>query len=194
MYSNTNGVDHTLPRPLILTFPYRRYDHAVDMVPELLRMGNRIMEWIEARPERIGVVISGDLAHTHQTTGPYGYSNASGLFDAAMGEWANGGNRQTKGYGDPCNVKSLHALLDKARKLQPDAKSCGFTGYILWHGMMRCPTDDSGSEAIGDNPIDVDIVHRQQPEQQQFRSKVLVNRNVTYYGMMAAIFDSVNPA
>ena len=187
-------VDHTRPRPLILTFPHRRYDHAVDMVPELLRMGNRIMEWIETRPERIGVVISGDLAHTHQETGPYGYSNASGLFDTAMEEWADGSNEETSRNSDPCSVMSVQAILDKAPKLQPDAKSCGFTGYILWHGMMRCPMNDSGAEPIDHYPIDVDSVYPQQEEKHQFRSEVLVNRNVTYYGMMAAIFHSINLA
>ena len=30
---------------------------------------------------RVAMVISGDMAHTHQSTGPYGYSNASQPFD-----------------------------------------------------------------------------------------------------------------
>ena len=31
--------------------------------------------------EKVAVVISADLAHTHLKTGPYGYSNASEPFD-----------------------------------------------------------------------------------------------------------------
>jgi hypothetical protein len=206
-----------LPKLLIWTFPNRRYDHAIDMVPELLQIGDRIMEWIDHRPERIGVVVSGDLSHTHQPTGPYGYSNASALFDAAVGRWAGGGGhgggfdgtlRKTDSdYGDPCAKHSARALLDVARKLQPDAKSCGFTGYVLWHGMMRCPTtttnttttkrsNRNNNDDVGTNAShvasDTNIVHNHDSHQQQFRSKVLVNRNVTYYGMMAAIFEPFN--
>ena len=35
--------------------------------------------------ERVVVVISADLAHTHLSSGPYGYSNASEPFDLVSG-------------------------------------------------------------------------------------------------------------
>ena len=147
--------------PLIWTFPYRRYDHAVEMVPQLLEMGNAIAEWATRRPERIAVLISGDLSHTHLANGPYGYSNTSAPFDKAIGKWA----------ADACGWEAAKALLERATELQPDAKSCGFTGYILWHGMM-CSSSERNNRSI------------------QFDSKVIVNRNVTYYGMIAATFEA----
>ena len=36
---------------------------------------------LEESPQRIAVIISADLAHTHKADGPYGYSNASQPFD-----------------------------------------------------------------------------------------------------------------
>jgi aromatic ring-opening dioxygenase LigB subunit len=154
-----------LPQPqsfqyLIWSHPHRRYDHAaLEMVPELLNLGATIAKWAHDRPERIAVLISGDLSHTHlqEPQGPYGYSNASAPFDAALGRWAK----------NPCEHAS--SLLHRARRLQGNAKSCGFTGYVLWHGMM-CANSSSSFH-------------------QTYRSSVLDNRNVTYYGMMAAIFD-----
>ena len=38
-------------------------------------------DYLDARQEKIAVVISADLAHTHKASGPYGYSNASEPFD-----------------------------------------------------------------------------------------------------------------
>ena len=144
---------------LIWSHPKRRYDHAPDMVPELLRLGNYIRTWAEEqRSERIGVVISADLAHTHQPQGPYGYSNASGPFDAAIGHWAS----------NPCQNSA--SLLTIAASLERQALCCGFTGLVLLHGML-C----SGTEA----PI-------------PFQPTLLVNANVTYYGMMAATFDRIS--
>jgi aromatic ring-opening dioxygenase LigB subunit len=170
MGSNSSGFHYhcaSCPKPLIWTFPYRRYDHAPDMVPELLQMGAIIMEWAEARPEKIGMIVSGDLSHTHLASGPYGYSNASGPYDEAIGRWA--------GHDDPCDEQSEEALLGRARTLQPDAKSCGFTGYVLWHGMMcHHPTEHDNNHG-----------------RRRFHSRVFVNRNVTYYGMIAASFEPI---
>ena len=169
-FATTSSKKNSSLLPLIWTFPYRRYNHSVEMVPELLQIGAYIMEWAQQRPEKIAIIVSGDLSHTHQPSGPYGYSAASSLFDEAIGVWAGGNTNTTENFGrnwDPCRPEAAHALLNRAKELQPDAKSCGFTGYVLWHGMV-C----SSSTFV------------------EFDSKVLVNRNVTYYGMMGAIFEA----
>ena len=152
------------PKPLIWTFPYRRYDHGPEMVEELLSIGGDIMTWIQRRHERIGVIISGDLSHTHLSNGPYGYSPSSELYDNAIGQWVN----STLFSDDVChNPNVTTALLDRAKALQPNAKSCGFTGYVLWHGMM-CHSEATAASS--------------------FRSNLLAIGNVTYYGMAAAIY------
>ena len=49
--------------------------------------GGDLYDFLEARSERIAVVISADLAHTHKASGPYGYSNASEPFDLVITEY-----------------------------------------------------------------------------------------------------------
>ena len=140
---------------MILSHPLRRFTDAAEMVPELLRLGHFLRHWMDQESHvRIGVVISGDLSHTHLADGPYGYSNASAIFDAAVGHWAS----------NPC--QHAHALLQTSRDLQDEAMSCGFTGFVLLHGIL-CG-NDSGQPWI---------------------SNVAVNQNATYYGMMAATFE-----
>jgi hypothetical protein len=157
-------------QPLIWTFPHRRYQHSPEMVPELLAMGADMMTWIRQRPERIAVVVSGDLAHTHLSNGPYGYSNTSAIYDTAIKTWLSTSTGTTN---DPCSPAAEQALLEHARSLQQSALSCGFTGYVLWHGMMRCH---------GNNLKDVTP---------RFRTKLLAFGNVTYYGMCSGLVEEI---
>ena len=39
--------------------------------------------------EKVAIVISSDLAHTHSKDGPYGFSEKAQLFDDAIEKWAN---------------------------------------------------------------------------------------------------------
>ena len=148
-------------RYILWSYPLRRYTESTAMVPELLDLGTAIREWMEALPLNIGVLVSGDLSHTHQASGPYGYSNVSALFDEAIGHWAT----------NPC--EHADSLLQVAKTLQPHGMSCGFTGMVLLHGML-CGNENS----------------RNYHYDTLCRDRVYVNRNATYYGMMAATFDS----
>ena len=115
---------HIHRRYIIVSHPLRRYDQSPSMVPELLSLGKSIRDWADSRPERVALLISSDLSHTHQADGPYGYSNASAPFDAAIRKWAT---------SPLTNAKSL--LVD-ATSLQDRAKSCGFTGLVMLHGAL----------------------------------------------------------
>jgi aromatic ring-opening dioxygenase LigB subunit len=161
-------------RHLILSQPLRRYTHAIDMVSELVALGRMFRTWIDARPERVAVVISGDMSHTHRPDGPYGYSDQSAAFDAAVGRWA----------ADPCHQAT--SLLVEARFLQPKALSCGFTGMVLLHGML-CSGDENDNmddpNGNKENGFDFDPT--------AWDSHVWANRNVTYYGMMVASYERV---
>ncbi|XP_005112956.1 protein TTE1956 [Aplysia californica] len=109
----------------ILSQPSRRYKYDVEMIPELLRLGAGLFDYLEKTRKRVVVIISADLAHTHQASGPYGYSNTSEPFDLAIGKWASN--------LDP------EALLTTAASLVDRALSCGFTGMVMLHGLMeRC--------------------------------------------------------
>mmetsp|Transcript_13506 Transcript_13506/g.27955 ORF Transcript_13506/g.27955 Transcript_13506/m.27955 type:complete len:414 (-) Transcript_13506:528-1769(-) len=173
------------PRSHILwSLPRRRLtakDAGVSMVPELLQMGTHIRHWMDhEHPQiRFAVVISGDLAHTHRASGPYGYAPESVKLDQALGNWAGQA---------PCQPNSTHALLQQATQWQPQGLSCGFTGMVLWQGIM-CGDGGSTTNQQDDTTA---TTSRQQPSNitppQNWKSRVLVNRNVTYYGMMVAQF------
>jgi aromatic ring-opening dioxygenase LigB subunit len=164
-------------RHLILSQPLRRYTHAIDMVSELVALGRMFRTWIDARPERVAVVISGDMSHTHRFDGPYGYSDQSSAFDAAVGRWA----------ADPCHQAA--SLLEEARSLQPKAMSCGFTGMVLLHGML-CSGDDDDMD--NENESDDDNEDNGFYDPTTWDAHVRVNRNVTYYGMMVASYERVS--
>lgn len=59
-------------------------------------------------------------------------------------------------------------LLEEAAALAQQARSCGYTGLVLLHGMLQA----GGS----------------------WRSKLLANEAPTYYGMMTAIFQPTDDA
>ena len=154
-------------RHLILSHPLRRYDHGPEMIQELLDLGSVLFDWMEARPERFAVLISGDLSHTHRPDGPYGYSNTSEPYDRAIGTWA----------ANPCHPDHAKELLTTARNLQPHALSCGFTGFVLLHGIL-CYGGSSAAAAARRNTLDRPL--------ESWEATVLVHTNATYFGMAVA--------
>ncbi|KXZ55822.1 hypothetical protein GPECTOR_2g1373 [Gonium pectorale] len=112
----------TMPRVVVLSVPSRRYEHSVQMIPELLALGKALFTQLDSLDERIAVVVSGDLAHTWDPAGPYGYSDHAAVFDRAVTQWAHDLDRS--------------ALLKTAAKSVGEAKSCGFPGLVLLQGLM----------------------------------------------------------
>eukprot|EP00668_Euglena_longa_P002837 GGOE01003318.1.p1 GENE.GGOE01003318.1~~GGOE01003318.1.p1 ORF type:complete len:370 (-),score=68.55 GGOE01003318.1:35-1144(-) len=108
---------------LILTQPSRRSTAPVAMIPELHQLGAALFDTLHGWPQRVAVVISGDLAHTHLASGPYGYSPAAAPFDAACGMWTQ-------------TLESQH-LTVRAAELVQRALSCGFTGMVMLDGMLQ---------------------------------------------------------
>lgn len=123
--TNVTTSTHAPPPVVVWTQPLRRYACSSCMVPELLRLGKEVFTFIESIPQRVWVVVSADLAHTHPAaTNPYpANATAASMFDEAMGEWASS--------------LSEHALIDVAASVADTALSCGFTGAVLFHGMLR---------------------------------------------------------
>eukprot|EP00884_Botryococcus_braunii_P011358 jgi/Botrbrau1/20222/Bobra.31_1s0019.1 len=112
-----------LTKVVILSQPSRRYDHAVDMIPELLRLGDSLWGILHEVPGRVLLVISADLAHTHDKDGPYGFDEAAEPFDKSIGAWARGAGPS--------------ALLEEAAGLVKGAKSCGYTGLVMLEGLLQ---------------------------------------------------------
>ena len=92
------------------------------MTDELLALGAALGEQLEAMPQRVAVLVSSDLAHTHLASGPYGYSASAEPFDEAIGAWAS--------------TLADAPLLESARSLVADALSCGYTGLVMLHGLL----------------------------------------------------------
>ncbi len=91
---------------------------------ELLNLGQKIFVYLDSLVETVAVIVSSDLAHTHQAeVEPYGTSPAAELFDQAVGNWAK--------------FLEDKYLLEDAAKYAPEALSCGFTGLIMIQGMMQ---------------------------------------------------------
>ncbi|XP_069138127.1 protein CA_C1420-like isoform X1 [Argopecten irradians] len=114
-----------LPRiqVIILSQPSRRYTDSVSMIPELLELGCHLYDYLEALEQSVVVMVSADLAHTHDKDGPYGYSDAAEPFDKACGQWA-----ETLDYT---------SLLVTAANYVDKALSCGYTGMVMLHGMLE---------------------------------------------------------
>lgn len=136
---------------VILSQPSRRYTEDVKMIPELLQLGKDLYHILDSIPQRVAMVISGDLAHTHSKDGPYGYSPAAEPFDEACGQWV-------ESMSDPPLLMEAAGLVDKAL-------SCGFTGFVMLHGLLQ--------EGGGAGP---------------WASRLYANYHPSYYGMMVASF------
>ena len=136
---------------VIISQPSRRYTEDVRMIPELLQLGKELYHVLESIPKRVAIVISGDLAHTHSKDGPYGYSPAAEPFDEACGEWA-------ESMTDTPLLVEAAGLVDKAL-------SCGFTGFVMLHGVLK---EGGGAGA--------------------WQSRLYANFHPSYYGMMVASF------
>lgn len=158
---NTTRSRKRRRRHLIWSQPLSRLDPeaGTDLVETLLALGRTIFSWMEKRSERWAMLISADLSHTHRADGPYGYSPASNPFDESIRIWAT----------SPC--ENQDALLQRATGLQPRALSCGYTGMVLLHGIL-CGTERPTASATTTS---------------MWESEVFVDKNVTYYGMMAAL-------
>uniref|UniRef100_A0A2C9M3Y6 Extradiol ring-cleavage dioxygenase class III enzyme subunit B domain-containing protein n=1 Tax=Biomphalaria glabrata TaxID=6526 RepID=A0A2C9M3Y6_BIOGL len=109
-------------KTVILSYPSCRYSKAVEMIPELLALGS-LYSILEKSKKKIIVVISGDLAHAHDPTGPYGYSETFEPFDKACGLWAS--------------TLQPDALLVTAASLVGQALSCGYTGFLTLQGILQ---------------------------------------------------------
>lgn len=108
---------------IILTQPRRRLDKALDMIPELEKLGEDIGTYFQGLPERVFILISADMAHTYQEDGPYGIHPSAQPFDHFVEQWAK---TLEKKY-----------LVEKAGPMLYTALACGYTGFVFVDELMR---------------------------------------------------------
>jgi aromatic ring-opening dioxygenase LigB subunit len=111
-------------RLVVLSVPTRRHNSTAHMVPELLRFGRQLARTLAELPQRVALVASVDLAHTHSPDGPYNFSDAAQPFDQAVERWARAATDQAR----------RAALLTDAARLVDRALSCGYPGMVLMQG------------------------------------------------------------
>ena len=146
---------------------------------ELTSLGKNLANALNALSQRTVVVVSADLAHTHLSSGPYGFSKDAEPFDQACGAWAR--------------TLDSDVLLQTALKHAVNAESCGYTGLVVLDGLMSemsaqkkeldtrgqvplKPLQLRGSSVVSDTP-------------KWNASAVVGPFHPTYYGMMTAFFQ-----
>lgn len=152
------------PDCVIISLPNRRYKEGSSMVDEMLQLGSDLRHFIETstslKDRRIAILVSADLAHTHQASGPYGYSPAAQPFDNACAQWARSLD------GPP--------LLEEGRKLLDKALSCGYLGLVILHGALVLFASKECKDAKASDAWDCQLHSISHP---------------SYYGMMVASYS-----
>ncbi|MFX1253263.1 MAG: hypothetical protein ACFFCZ_16765 [Promethearchaeota archaeon] len=111
------------PKYLIMSQPSRRYEQAVDMIPELIDLGKVLKNYFDLLEKKVVVIISADLAHTHSASGPYKYSEIAEPFDNLIERWAT--------------TLNADLLLKNASSLLNQALCCGYTGFVILQGLLE---------------------------------------------------------
>jgi len=150
---------HRRPSAILMSQPSRRSTEAVAMIPELRRLGAALFRVFDPWKERVVVLASADLAHTHLPSGPYGFSPAADPFDTACGKWAATLHSETL-----IVTAARHALAIARRGLK-----------AFWE--LSTPTSFSGVLA--------GLLHAAR-SRGPWRSELLAIGHPSYYGMMVA--------
>jgi len=107
---------------MIMSQPMRRRD-ATSMNEEALELGRHLARFFDELDKQVIILISADLAHTHQTDHetPYEPSDTAEAFDSAIREWV---------------LAQDLALLEEAGIYSEKALSCGYLGMLVLQGIL----------------------------------------------------------
>ncbi|WP_371804323.1 hypothetical protein [Candidatus Lokiarchaeum ossiferum] len=106
---------------VIITLPQSRYDFA-HFKPKLFEMGVKIGEFCQNCPERVSLIISGDLSHKHQNESIFGYHPDGKIFDNLINNWIA--------------YPSEKSFLKQAQNLNISAASCGISTLTILDGIF----------------------------------------------------------
>ncbi|MBD3192867.1 MAG: hypothetical protein GF308_19665 [Candidatus Heimdallarchaeota archaeon] len=110
------------PKYVLLSQPLRRLDQPKELIAQTLTLGEDLQAFFEEQEQRIVVIISADLSHTHQQEGPYGYNDEAEPSDQLFEQWANT-------LDESILTKTMVPKLDHCL-------CCGFIGFLLLQGMI----------------------------------------------------------
>lgn len=149
-------------------------------------MGKALYDFVTTLEQRLAVVVSGDLAHTHATTCDIPLylpdrrwdlkpTDIAEQFDWTCEMWARGvpcSGETIMGSGgfketNPWIASDCFLWLQRAAQGDPVARSCGQKGFQILHGVLEKEIETGG-----------DVT-----------SHFLARCAPTYYGMMTVVFD-----
>jgi len=124
------------PKYIIFSMPRKRLEKAAEMVPDLYQIGEDLYEYFQGLQERVVVLISGDLAHTHPHNlehhpHPFGVHSDAQIFDDLIEHW--------------CRTLDKETLHTEAAKYVNTAIPCGFTGFVALSGLLSVGQKKMGS-------------------------------------------------
>ncbi|MFX0096695.1 MAG: hypothetical protein ACFE7E_02935 [Candidatus Hodarchaeota archaeon] len=108
---------------VVMSQPIRRYYEAEKMTYESLTLGRNLRSFFEPLEEKVIVIISADLGHTHSPDGPYGFSETAKAFDNMIEKWAS--------------TLDQELLLRDASRMLKKALCCGYLGFVILQGMLE---------------------------------------------------------
>lgn len=124
-------------RYLLLSQPIRPFVNQQHLIPELLKLGTSLKGYFDFLAEKVVVIISADLAHTHSEDGPYGFSKMAEPFDKLIENWAASLNDEL--------------LLKKAPPLLDQVRCCGYSGFVLLQSLLK-KTDFTPTIVVRESP------------------------------------------
>ena len=153
------NVNKNLPQFIIYSFPkIRRKGNIEDLLYNGYSLWNILDNQDITGDINIMIVISADLAHTHQTknnkNNPYGTCACAEKYDKSISKW----------------IETMDGdyLLQNGKFYQHrGAKSCGFNGFVLLQGIFDASSEDGNIK---------------------WSSKLHANHHPSYYGMAVGNF------
>lgn len=104
------------PRIVIVSLPRTRHEKILAIQNDLAALGNALYDFASERDERVSIVISADMAHTHDASGPYGFHESADKLDYLVQHWVRSPKRDR-----------LRQML----ALQPTGLACGMAGMCV---------------------------------------------------------------
>jgi len=105
---------------IVISLPKKRFN-ASQFKNELLNLGRHVANFCSSHQKDFALIFSGDLAHTHDKNGPYGYSKTAQEFDALITHWIKKLDEKT--------------LLTEAYDLVDNALACGLSTLTIFQGV-----------------------------------------------------------
>lgn len=111
------------PNIVVISLPRARRNLR-DFRISLQAFGDFIFEIVKGSSKRIGVIFSGDLAHTHQNSPNFSFHPSSRTFDDIIISWFRNLSREV-------------ALPEKLYPLETSALACGLSTLTILEGILK---------------------------------------------------------